>query len=448
MNKRYLLAGLLIPIAAGVYISTSQPLGPEPEIHGAGETFLTSIESENIGSIAIKVQLPVKPRYENGSPILVVVPTSFTPDLGVYNTLEGADQLGVTEISLLFPGRSAKEDGQSDGENDYGGEQSLQALKDVILFAGGKIPNSDGFDLQTLSSIPLATDNVGIYAFSHPGIAATQALAKYPEELDFVSYFVGRENPTEPAISSMEIGYFNSEGEPVFNPEYAYPNDYSPDHLKLEYDSVRYNFTTGVPYWDINRNKTPDKNDYASGKQVPQMFGKRMYSPELLKALQDNEIFEDKDWPADLASPEEATEWWKDRSALSAYELLRDGSPQFHVMLVFGARDHVQVVGDKPHVHQAYEHFTAAGIWTRLNPDSAYLEQLNPKLSLQMLEHDALTEPNNWKDIADWGFADKSGIHLVPLAAVAEMADRTEANDWSADLDSALFSFSPRLSSP
>ena len=75
----------------------------------------------------------------------------------------------------------------------------------MIRFASGAIPDADGNYISDWSAVPLLTDNVGLYAFSHPGIAATNVLALYGDELS-VAYFVGRENPTVPALSAMELG--------------------------------------------------------------------------------------------------------------------------------------------------------------------------------------------------------------------------------------------------
>jgi hypothetical protein len=57
-------------------------------------------------------------------------------------------------------------------------------------------------------------------------------------------------------------------------------------------------------------------------------------------------------------------------------------------------------------------------------------------------DHPANQQPDNWLDIEDWGYSNQAGVsQLVPLAAVAEMADRTQSNDWEEDLSTTLYDY-------
>jgi len=58
-------------------------------------------------------------------------------------------------------------------------------------------------------------------------------------------------------------------------------------------------------------------------------------------------------------------------------------------------------------------------------------------------DNDANTEPADWFAEAEaWGFADRlageSTARTIPLAGVAEMADRVRANNWKPNLPSVI----------
>ena len=405
----------------------------------AGSSFVAYIPSQGIGNIAVQVTLPETPRYDAGAPLVVYISTFFTPQQPAFDTsFTEVTQLGFAHVTYLWPGKADPSGIQSDGSYDYGGEDSLQALRDVIRFATGQIPDANGNYISDWSAVPLLTDNVGMYAFSHPRIAATNVLALYGDQLS-VAYFVGRENPTVAALSAMELGYWDGTA-PVLNTLYSYPRDYSSSTITIDYSSVLWDEEHHVPYFDLNGNEEADSADFVHGTQIPSMYGKDIYSAELLHALADNGALPLEDWPEDLTTPEDAEELWAFRQTIDNYPTLAATAPNLKVLLVFAEQDHVQPLEDKPHIHQAYDGFTNAGLWVRLNPDAAYVTFLNSALSTP--DHDANTEPNDWLLIEDWAHPNKmAGTVFVPLAAVAEMADRTYMNNWDENLDAVLVDY-------
>lgn len=402
----------------------------------AGETFSTYIEGET-GKIAVSVLLPAKERYSSGAPVVIYVPVFFSSNVTNFDYLEGLSDQGIIQVTLMYPGQRDKFGVQSEGEEDYGGANSIKALRDTILFAAGEKENLEGYSLDELIEIKVDFNNVGLYAFSHPGIIATNVMALYGEQLMAVDYLVGRENPTMDILNSLEIGHYNEEGnkkEIVLNPVYSYTKDYSPTNISLDYSSIKWSKDLDVPYFDLNNNNQPDDYDYVQGKQVPQLFGKRVYSDELLLALSQNGLTATV-WPKDLATPEEAKEWWSDnRETINSYSKLKNES--LKIMLVFSLADHVQTALDKPHIHQAFDGFhETAGLWTRLNPDAVYVENLNSEIIKNYSEHEANKEPNDWSEIGLWAYPSKgAAMGVVPIAAVIEMADRTHVNNWERDL--------------
>lgn len=418
--------------------SQKNPTSNSATIAAAGTTFETTVNTDGIGEILVQIKLPQSARYNDGAPIVVNVPTFFTPELTGFHPLDDLTKNGVIAISLMYPGRSDGNGKFSDGTDDFGGPNSIKALRDVLLFAMGEKNNSDGYSLKELSAITPLYSDVGIYAFSHPGIAATAVLGTYSNELKNVAYFVGRENPTLDLLSSLELGHWNTEGKAKIadpNPLYKYPRDYSSSSIDLDYSSVNYDQNSESPYFDTNHNKNLDSTEFSLGTQVPNMFGKRYYSRALLHALESNGALTSSSWPTDLATPEEADAIWPSRETTPYYSKL---NKSLHVMLVFAEKSHVQVSPDQPSIHQAYDGFNGAGIWIRLNPDSSYVAKTAPINVNSYTEHSANTEPSNWSNLASWAYGTEAYVSTIPLAGTLEMADRTHDQNWSDDLTTTL----------
>lgn len=422
-------------------VPEDQRYTPSPE----GNIF-TAIPSEESGPIAVRITLPVQRRYPEGAGVLVEVPPFFTPGEGYSRGLD-VRSIGILHVTFLWPGCADPKLGHlSGGVRDYGGAGSIAALRDVIRFASGDLADTNGRTIADIAGIPVMAGNVGLYAFSHPGLSAVSVMASYGDRLTALRYFIGRENPTVDAISSMEIGYFGGDGEPVINPEYRYPGSFHADDILLDYSSIRWDpelpgcvqGAKGAPYFDGNGNGRRDPSEFALGTQCPTMFGKRVYSAVLTRALETNRIFTSDSWPEDLAMPDEAEALWSIRESPGAYPALRERMPEVKVMLVFGVRDHVQVALDKPHVHQAWLGFSGAGLWVRLNPDSAYAACLGPDIG-NWQDHPAGVEPEDWMEAYRWGHPNSpSAAEVFPLAAVAEMADRVYYENWAPDFDRVL----------
>jgi hypothetical protein len=85
-------------------------------------------------------------------------------------------------------------------------------------------------------------------------------------------------------------------------------------------------------------------------------------------------------------------------------------------------------------------------LWTRLNCDLVYVQsEIHPSASLALgfPDNDASTEPVDWyTDAETWGFpgklADELTARTVPLAGIAEMADRVNWDVWSPNLDTVI----------
>jgi len=143
----------------------------QPIIHPAelGEVIYTHVYSSENGNIAVRIDIPSKPRYGETVPIVVVASTWFVEK---YNNDETPFHLefnpvskGVLVITHLWPGKIDPESGvHSDGEYDFGGPNSLAALRDTIRFALGKTADINGNYLNDLITPTPLYDNVRVFA--------------------------------------------------------------------------------------------------------------------------------------------------------------------------------------------------------------------------------------------------------------------------------------------
>jgi hypothetical protein len=419
---------------------------------GPGEIVITHIDSPENGDIAVRIDVPQVPRYTEGAPIVVVASTWFVDKYNedevefhlVYNPVD----IGAISITNMWPGKTDMDTGlKSDGTYDYGGPDSLASLRDTIRFALGEIPDVYGYYLHELIDVNPLYDNVGMFASSHAGVVATNVMAYYGETFSNLKYFVGRENPTMSEMYPLEIGHFDELHKPVYNPYYHHQG-YTPTSIEVDYTRLGWMqnaaFPEGRPYYEVPGNQA---NNYILDDKGPNIMGKRYFSDSLTQALMDNGVFNLNNWPEDVATPVETAEFWPYRITVNNYEAIGEKLPELRVMMVFATLDHVQAAPDKPHIRQAYDGFRKrAGLWTRLNCDLIYTKaEIHESASLQdgFPDNPANKEPGNWYVEAEsWGFAGKLAGEMtaqtIPLAGIAEMADRVQTDIWKPNLDSVV----------
>lgn len=421
------------------------------QVQFSGETLTTFITSEGIGKIAILVAYPNKPRFSDGAGVVVVIPPFLEESHG-FTTEPDFASIGLIQVSFLWPGE--KDAGyaiESEGVNDYGGEIAIQALRDVLQFSTGRLPNTEGRLITTLIPTKTLVDEVGIYAYSHTSLAVTNLLALYGDRLKGVEYFVGYENPTEDTLICLETGYWDGRGGKETNPFYQYPSAYDPLDIKLNFGTLNWDdvFTDdtsllpGRPFLDLDGDTQLSDEDFLFNGTVPVIEGKRFYSASLIQDLVEVGALTLESWPTTLAKPDEALTFWTFRQSISHYPALVLQAPNLKVMLVFSNNDHAQVADDKPHIHQAYQgfRFTSLLRWVRLNPDRSYLQQITASRYL-FADNPANTQPQDWSEIVNWSI-DSSEISWegASLAALAEMSDRTHTGRWDENLGSLIYDY-------
>jgi len=425
------LVGLIIGFSASEQIFAAE---------NNSET-LTHIWSEGNGRVAVRIEVPISTRYPEGAPIVVEASTWFV-DQVEFHRRNDTRKIGAVTVSYIWPGRKDyHRDIASDGVFDHGGPFSLLAFRDVIQFAAGMRPDIDGHYMQDLLNFSVLYENLGIFASSHAGVVATNMLAHHGSYLPGVKYLIGRENPTRDEMYPLELGHFDDQDRPVHNPFFN-ESHYSTTEVIVDYSTVGWYQvhpdSTGRPYF---AEKEPLPEHILHPEICPKMWGKRYYSRAITRALLENGALTLDQWPEDLATPAETEAAWPFRICIHNYPAFLVEAPDLKVMLVFSQDDHVQTAPTKPHIHQAWDGFhKTANLWTRMNPDRAYLKSINPDYGSGFPDNPANQEPLDWINIRDWGFPAEMGTRQdVWLASCAEMADRIKANDWSNNLDSVFF---------
>ncbi|MFH1785413.1 MAG: hypothetical protein ABH842_03210 [Candidatus Micrarchaeota archaeon] len=414
-----------------------------------GEYIVTQINNSENGKIAVRIDVPSEPRYGNSSPIVVVASTWFVKkyndDMTQFHLEYNPVDVGAISVSYLWPGKTDPVTKiRSEGTYDFGGPQSIAAFRDVIRFALGEIPDSNGSYLHEIVSINADYDNVGMFASSHSGVVATNVMAYYGEYFQDLKYFVGRENPTTVEMYALEIGHYDEQNKRLENPYYNY-SAYTQFSISVDYSTLGWIDAElgGRPYHKVSNGSV-----YILDYKGPQINDTWYFSPALTQALFDNGAFTLQNWPTDLGKPEEVKSFWEYREPIDNFELIGQKLPNLKVLVSFASRDHVQAAPDKPHIHHAYDGFRKrAGLsWVRLNCDLAYVQsEIDQSATLVggFPDNNANTEPNDWYVESElWGFEGTLAGHptarSIPLAGVAEMADRTKFDNWEVNLPGVL----------
>jgi hypothetical protein len=243
----------------------------------------------------------------------------------------------------------------------------------------------------------------------------------------------------------LEIGHFDEQHHPIYNPYYHHEG-YTPTSIAVDYSHLNWVqnelYPEGRPVFEV-----PGGEDYVLDDKGPNINGKRWFSHELTQALLDNGVFTLSTWPVDVAMPSQTADFWPYRITVNNYAMIGEKLPQLRVLLSFATYDHVQAAPDKPHIRQAYDGFRkTAGLWTRLNCDLVYVQtEIHPSATLEggFPDNDANSEPHDWYAEAEsWGFegrlAGEMTARTIPLAAVAEMADRVQVDCWEPNLDAVV----------
>jgi len=434
---------------------TDRQPGLAPGLPTQPRGILTHIPSRAGGEkgIAVRVVSPEKPRYNSGAPVAIAVAGGHSA--GNASGRLNVASCGFIEVYFAFPG-GGQGQAQSGGTYDYRGPNCILALRDVILFAMGKIADKQGHKIQDLAgNIPVLTSNVGLHGGSHGGNACGAVMGLYGKEFPQLAWYASWESP---------YGEISFELARRLNPTYD-PQTSELDLSKLAYDPDIEVLST----WNRRRNQeqTPvfrgslffdldgdgrynAQTDYI---QEASIFDagrgpRQWYSVRMIREAEKRNLFGDKR-AAHIPTLKEAIEFWRYCEASGLVPDAVRNIPNLAVIVEARETDHVQVTPDHAHIRIQVNGFQKAGArFIRLNPDRAYVEWLLDKSIPGLPDNDAGLQ-YNWQTILSAVCPDElADGQLLSQAAICELADRVQAGNFEPNLDSVLFPDAPKITIP
>jgi len=367
---------------------------------------------------------------------------------------------GFVEVGFAFPG-GGRDEARSGGTYDHRGSNCVQALRDVILFAMGKIADGQGRKIQDLvGDIRVLTSNVGLHGGSHGGNACGAVMGLYGQDFPKLAWYVSMESPYGEGAVGAELGSRRGRLCPAYDSETG-----TLDLTKLAFDpsSEIRPFGTGrfgapsLPalvgglFFDMDGDgKCESEDDYPL---QPPVFDvgqgrKAWYSVRLIREAERRNLF-GAPRPVHIPSLDEAIESWRYRDATGLVVDAVRKIPDLAAIVVAGETDHVQIAPDHPHIRAQVNAFQEAGAkLIRLNPDRAYVEWLLDREAPGLPDADAGLRYTP-KTISAALCPDRAAPkQLLSPAAMCELADRVQARNFEPNLDRVLFPDAPKASGP
>jgi len=420
------------------------PQPPVPAMEGI--VYIPSPEGTGLsdGLLAVRIFSPApgETRYPEGAPVVIWVPGA--DDRGTLREplVQAAD---VIRIVFLFPG-GCEGPVCSDGTYDHRGERSIAALRDVVLYAAGLLPDATGHTIDEIVPVPVLHDDIGLFGSSNGGNIVVAVAAMHGDQLaGHLRYLIQWESPVSSQITTVELGPPREcprRGAPPpgwVNPRYG---GYGPLEVQVDYNQLVYNPADPdhPVFWDGNGDgvytTVPggcpldldgdgvlgwDEDFPLVGYETE--GGRVVYSRPATRALADQGVFPGR-WPSGIATPDEADAFWDLREAVRLYPAALRNIPDLMGMVLASAQDHVQVAPDRPHIRQAFEGWVAAGAWVRINPAPEYVVEIDPGLAgrADLPDNPPNVPPGDWA-AAGYTYPDRLDA-IYQAAAVHEMADR------------------------
>jgi hypothetical protein len=408
-------------------------------------------ESAGTGSLAVRLFAPSESNrsyLREGVPIVIEVPGGNSTGGLMPSRSSGLE--GFIYLTFLFPG-GRFEGRTSAGTYDHRGLNSIKALRDVILFASGQLPDSQGRTIDTIVRVPVLTENIGLLTLSNGGPISVVTLALYGAQLPNVKYIIDWENPTNGQIVNTDAGpganfECPASGRPQVRPRLTNPyyRGYGPVILDIDYSRIAYDSSTDRLFLDGNQNSRFDTTTDVSGCRTTDLnkngqldpeedFGlspspysvpgeRKHYSLQAIEAAHDAKLF--SSWPASIDTPEESNTFWEIRDAARNYDALAKVRPDLKMLILTSVEDHVQTVPGKPHIRQPFDAFVRHKLWVKLNPSRASVIAVDTRLQARtdLPENAPNSAPADWNR---YSYAYPEGIPdaVYYAAAVREMAE-------------------------
>ncbi len=451
------MLGLACPVQVQAQAPRQSNIGRTP-MRPRG--IVTHIPSSAGGAEGIAVSLiaPKKPRYPAGAPVAISVAGGH--GAGNVSSRMNVAGCGFVEMGFAFPS-GGQGDAKSGGTYDFRGPKSVEALRDVILFALGRKADTQGQTIQDiLGDTRVLTSNVGIHGGSHGGNACGAVMGLWGQQFPELAWYVSMESPYGEGIAGAELGARRGRLCPAYDPDTGVLDVAKlafDRHLELRpFGAGRFGDSSlpaliGSLFFDMDGDgKCDSADDY---RLQPLVFDlgtgrKSWYSVRLMQEAEKRGLFS-KPRPAHIPSLDETIEFWRYRDATGLLADALRKVPKLSVIVVAGETDHVQIAPDHPHIRIQVNAFQKAGAQLiRLNPDRVYVEWLFDRNLPDVPDNNAALQYTP-KTIGPALCPDRAvPKQLLSPAAMCELADRVQAGNFEANLNRVLFPDAPKTSGP
>ena len=328
------------------------------------------------------------------------------------------------------------------GAYDYRGPACIKAVADVVRWISGDLLDGEGLTLagHLDAATPLA-GLTGLVGFSNGGNLTLSAMATGGPAMAKVGFVVNWESPVGDGMVDVEAGGAGNTN-PAYDPD---TGAWDLSHLVWS-DALRIGRTgpsfTGGFSFDLDGDGVLDLTgpgaDFplqpliasASGTGAVQAF----WSVRVVAEAEARGLIP-ATRPAHLPTAEETRTFWSTRDASNQLAALAAAHPDLLFLVIGSEQDHVQGALDHPHVLAQYEGLRSRGVWSRLNPDAAYLAAFGPAAGAR---DNAANMPFDHMTIRAALDPESIPIATAIEAGVAELADRLRAGDRTANLSAVL----------
>jgi hypothetical protein len=367
-----------------------------------------------------------------------------------------ASQVGIIEVRFAFPGGGTGQFG-SQGVADNRGANSLIALKDVILFAGGQKTDYKGRSITELLNgvVRAQPENVGLVGWDIGGNQALAVLGKNLQDLSFVKWLVFYESPVgsmfwPPSLGCSADLHLNNH----YREGSAATGNILIDYRKLNWAPESYRTPNrlaahkrgspglkGVLYFDENSNGIwEESNEFAFTSALDVGLTKQFFPPQVAGGAQ-RVLFKGY-WPSNVATPNESEEFFAYRDGSLYVDSVSKEFPDLMVTLFASKADHYQQQPDHPHIAFLYNLFLNHKVrFLRLNPDPNYMVAIGGMNAINFVNN----KPNAAIDSDSIvGQLESEGLlpdYVYIEAAVAELADRTKGKIYKESLNGVIVDY-------
>lgn len=384
------------------------------------------------GSITVQIAIPSGERYPEGSPVAVFVHGGWNPDavpLSKESPRLVSDQ-GFATVYLNLPGGDETE--SSDGSSDQRGRGARQALAAVLRYAAGESIDDGRCTLS--DRLPGGTSGEVVMAgWSNGGNLAWATAADAELDIPSLDGIAVFESPISSQLVTVEPGSTEHPGD-FFSASSCDLTDElrlscSHGYPHISWDPDVSEATGGALFIDDNANDRRDPGESTLDPVWSPADEAWVHPVEALEAAGDLPLV----W---RASQREAADFWAEREATVHIAGALARFPALAGIATGTEIDHVLSDLDLPvHVTGMVAAMQAAGVaWSRLHPDSAYVEQITGFPEAQ--EYDADMPLETREPLLSMEPEDGAHIRGTDYisAAIVEIMDRAHSEDWSPDL--------------